>query len=203
VMLVAVILGLSTGSSGEVFYSNAIERLGGFDVSTIGGREEVWTVAAEAFIFDNHWMYGSGTGGAERYLGRWPSKAKDIGIDGLERLYPHNTAVWVALAFGVPGLIICTVLLWTMLRQAYRLDSLERAWGRCAFLAILALIGCSCAIVMEPYFIAVGAILWAMLFGGHAIGSTVLSTRQRRVREFDTVVIRGASTSISQPYPTL
>jgi hypothetical protein len=70
--------------------------------------------------------------------------------------------IWVALAFGIPGLVIGAALTAKIVGSAYIRDTQEYRM-RCPYLTVLVLIGCSCALVMEPYFQAAGAILWAVL----------------------------------------
>lgn len=131
------------------------------NVNTLGGRLTIWGIALD--VFWEHPFLGAGTGAVELALGKYPNSASIQYEDGTWRLYPHNTLVWLAVGLGFPGLLLGLWIYVRAARTAYRLDVQQGQWGRCALATMLFLIGSSCAIQSEPYFIVPGAVLWAML----------------------------------------
>jgi O-antigen ligase len=152
------------------FYQGMVGRLIQDDEETrdtLGGRIQIWKFAAEEFAIDNTWLYGTGTGGVDKALGRFCElNGGAQGSDDIWRLSPHNTLVWWALAFGITGVVAYAWLGFSIVRAAYQLDKKSGDWRRSTLVAFVALAGIGGVITQEGSWCVLGAVLLAMLSTG-------------------------------------
>lgn len=155
----------------HMLYQGIVERLIQDDeetLYTLGGRTRIWKFAGEEFANDHTWLYGTGTGGVDKALGSSYELIRGArqGSDGIWRLYPHNTLVWWALAFGINGVAVCAWLGFSIARAAYQLDKKSGDWRRSTLVAFVALTGVGGVITQESSWCVLGAALLAMLSTG-------------------------------------
>jgi hypothetical protein len=152
------------------FYQRIFERLVQDDeetMDTFGDRTVIWKFAAQEFANDDIWMYGTGTGGVDKTLGRVEGSVGTIkGTDGIWRLSAHNTLVWSALAFGISGLVAYVWLGLGSARAAYQLDKQSGDWRRSTLVAFVALAGFGSVVTQETYWCVLEAALLATLSTG-------------------------------------
>jgi hypothetical protein len=149
------------------FYQRIVERLVQDDeetMETFGNRTEIWAFAAGEFVNGHTWAYGTGTGGVDKTLGALQGfPATNKGTDGIWRLSAHNTLVWWAMAFGIPGVIALAWFGFSSARIAYQLDKHSGGWHRSALLTFVALAGFGSVITSELYWCVIEAGLLVML----------------------------------------
>ena len=160
---VATLIVLDQGQSGQRFLDRALERFTDADVGTLGGRTDIWMLAYDEFTQGLNPLYGVGTGGVEKALGRFSGQPNRTFYSGIWHVYPHNTIVWLGLALGCPGLALGLWLSVKVVRRAYRLDKRNNDWRRFSYLSLLILIGNACAINLEPGAIILIALLWVLV----------------------------------------
>jgi hypothetical protein len=149
------------------FYEGIVGRLIRDDDetrNTVGGRLQIWTFAVEEFAANDIWVYGTGTGGVDKALGRfYELQGRAKGRDGIWRLYAHNTLVWWALAFGIGGVGVYAWIGFSLARRAHQLDKKSDDWRRLTLVAFVALASVGGVITQEGYWCVLEAALLAML----------------------------------------
>ncbi len=95
------------------------------NVSTYGGREEIWSSALSDLFETNDWRWGLGLGGVDSFLGsnfRIQSSDLSVGADGISRLNSHSSYLDWVLSFGLVGLPIGVWLIVKALSGAMKKD---------------------------------------------------------------------------------
>jgi O-antigen ligase len=134
------------------------------NLGSLGSRTSIWRFAGQEFFEGTTWLTGVGTGGVDKALGKfYEFTGRVAGRDRIWRLYPHNSLVQNALAYGIFGLLLAFCLAAQVGRKAYLLDSRFGGWQRTAFAVFLGLVGTGGVVEREVYWIALGSALWAMI----------------------------------------
>lgn len=154
---------LDYSQSGQSYLDQGLGRFADADVLSIGGRTEIWMLDYDEFTQGLNPLFGVGTGGVEKALGRFAGQSNRTLDAGVWHLYPHHTVAWLGLALGCPGLVLGLWLSVRMVRRAYRLDKRNNDWRVFSYLTLLILIGNACAINLEPGAIILTALLWALV----------------------------------------
>jgi hypothetical protein len=154
----------------ESFYRQLGDRFTHSDetiMASLQARQLMLSYGLERLSERHNWMIGFGTGSPDKVLGEsLEFRSAAQGRDNVRRVYCHNTFLWWIMSFGLLGLIVCGWLATEIARGALRLDTVERSWVRIAVLMYAMLGGMGGVINQEPFWIAFGSLLWAMLSGG-------------------------------------
>jgi hypothetical protein len=204
--VVGTIMAAAAAFSDRPFYDQLLERTVGNEdetLTTLGGRTDIWYFGADQFLEGSNWIGGVGTGGVDKTLGQFSIfRNRDLGSDGIWRLYAHNTLVWCGLGLGTLGLIVGGWLTLSLVRSAYRSDHEEHGWERGSLVAFLILFGTGAVVHVEPCWILLGSVLWAIMSNPieinrqWALSRAGLSVRQLSVRQLRlSIVPLGAATS--------
>lgn len=149
------------------FYQGIVSRLIEDEegtMGTLGDRVQIWDVASVAFWSDSTWIHGNGTGGVDKVLGGlYESKGRAKGRDGIWRIHAHNTLVWSALAFGIPGILFLVWSAVAMSIRAVQLDSKLGGWEHSALVAFLGIASLGGVITQDGCWCVFGSALLAGL----------------------------------------
>jgi hypothetical protein len=167
VIVAAVAAVLFVASFTPQSFQRMEDRILGADPSaaaSLQDRKLMITYGLERLAEGRNWLTGFGSGGPDKILAESSEiRTVAIGRDGVRRTYCHNTFLWWTMCFGLLGVILCGWLAWDIWRKALRRDVTERSWIRVGFLAYMAVAGMGGVINQEPFWIAVGSLLWAIL----------------------------------------
>lgn len=188
VLAVVPMLLFNTTFLPESIYRRLGDRFTSTDEATVASLEarKLMVYYGMERLFERHdWVIGFGTGGPDKILGEsLEFRSAAIGRDGVRRVYCHNTFLWWTTSFGLLGVVVCGWLAANVVRSALRLDVIERSWTRVAVLSYVTLGGMGGVINQEPFWIAVGALLWAMLsVSGNVTGREAHGVGQLKAKQ--------------------
>ncbi len=130
-------------------------------LGSFGHRTEIWNYGWDVLWDDNRWFAGVGTGAVEKTLGGYAEYGgREVGRDGIWRLYSHNTYLNWMLEFGLVGIPIGLLLLVALLRHVMRTLRCGTIVPAIILLFFLT-VGFSGVIYTESFWIPMTAIMFA------------------------------------------